>query len=115
MSCYNADKREIRNVSVISFLNHSNKYASKNEKEVYSAPGGRIRRFMELKMNDKGSLVLFSGEEKESGQHVFIYKITSVCERVEEESESIYVAVPNGSRVKITDLPEGSYVLEQLN
>ncbi len=61
-------------------------------------------------------LTFFAEDETCSKQHVFVYKLTPLNGVLgEERGEDLYVAVPNGKRISLMDLPDCRYLLEPVN
>ncbi len=71
---------------------------------------------MKIEKTKPGELVFLANDVQKSDQHIFIYKISAVENQLgETPAEELYIAVPNGRKVELSDLPTGNYVLEQLN
>lgn len=70
---------------------------------------------MNIQMKEQGELIILAHDDKKPERHIFVYKVSPVGDCVGDcSAESIYVAVPNGNRVELSDFPSGSYVIEQI-
>ena len=71
---------------------------------------------MKIELNEESRLVFKPNEENQPEEHIYIYRVSPLTNCMKEsDAECFYIAVPNGKRIALRDLPEGKYVVERLN
>ena len=71
---------------------------------------------MIINIKEKSDFVLFANDPSKPEEHIFVYKLTNLDSNLSDTNSSdIYVAVPNGHRVSVLDIPKGSYYMEKMN
>ncbi|MCQ2512823.1 MAG: hypothetical protein MJ092_05490 [Lachnospiraceae bacterium] len=71
---------------------------------------------MIIDIKKKSDFVLFANDPSKPEEHIFVYKLTNLDSIFSDnDGLDIYVAVPNGHRVSILDIPKGSYYMERMN
>lgn len=67
-------------------------------------------------IKEKGEVVLFAKDSSKPEEHIFVYKLINLdCILSDNYSNDIYIAIPNGQKVSVRDLPKGSYYMEKMN
>ncbi len=71
---------------------------------------------MKIELNEESRIVFKPNEKNQSEEHIYIYRVSPLTNCMKEsDAECFYIAVPNGKRIALRDLPEGKYVVERLN
>ena len=70
---------------------------------------------MTIDIREQTDLVFFTDDSSKPDNHIFMYKLTPLQELLgERKAEDLYIAVPNGKKLTLKDLPGGRYELKQL-
>jgi len=71
---------------------------------------------MIIDLKEHSDVILFAEDSSKNDDHILVYKLTNLDSYIcDVDSSEIYVAVPNGGNVSLSDVPKGSYYVEKMN
>ena len=71
---------------------------------------------MKIELNEESRLIFHPEDKDQAEEQIYIYRVSPLTDCMKEsDAESFYVAVPNGKKIALRNLPEGNYVVERLN